>query len=215
MPVLKRNLKAVLFDFGGVFTESPFVAVDELGRELGAAPGQLQELVFGPYPEDTDHPWHQLERGEIELRTAREQILARGRAQGIEVDLFWLFERLGQSEGPRREMVRRVRALRRRGLRTALVTNNVKEFRDTWRKLLPTDALFEVVVDSSEEGVRKPDPRIFERALERLGGVAPESALFLDDAESNVEAAKRLGIHGVLVAPNPASALAELDALLD
>ena len=51
------SIRAVLFDFGGVFTDSPFVALDRLGEELGADPQVLMEVIFGPYHEDTEHPW--------------------------------------------------------------------------------------------------------------------------------------------------------------
>jgi epoxide hydrolase-like predicted phosphatase len=207
--------RAVLFDFGGVFTPSPFDAAEALGAELGAEPGRVLEIVFGPYHEDTDHPWHRLERGEIPLLEARDAILALGRAQGIDADPFRLFARLGRSEGACEPMVERARHLLARGYRTALVTNNAHEFRDAWRRLVPADELFEVIVDSSEVGMRKPDPRIFELALARLGGIAPGEALFLDDAASNVAAAERLGIRAVLVRPDLADALAALDALLE
>jgi epoxide hydrolase-like predicted phosphatase len=209
------RIDAVLFDFGGVFTPSPFDVAEALGAELGAAPGRLLEIVFGPYHEDTDHPWHRLERGEIPLLEAREAIIARGRAEGIDSDPFRLFARLGRGEGAHAPMVERARRVRERGYRTALVTNNAHEFRDGWRKLVPADELFEVIVDSSEVGVRKPDPRIFELALARLGDVEPESALFLDDFPSNVAAAEKLGMRGVLVRPDLAEALAALDALLE
>ena len=84
-------------------------------------------------------------------------------------------------------------------MKTAIVTNNIREFADGWRAMLPVDELFDVVVDSAHEGVRKPDPRIFRLALERLGGTAPEAAVFLDDFHGNVAAAERLGIRGILV----------------
>jgi len=61
--------------------------------------------------------------------------------------------------------------------------------------------------------MRKPNPAIFHHTLERLGGIAPEECLFLDDAPGNVAAALRLGIRSVLVEPDLASALAALDAL--
>jgi putative hydrolase of the HAD superfamily len=79
--------------------------------------------------------------------------------------------------------------------------------------MLPADELFQVIVDSSEVRMRKPNPAIFRHALERLGGVAPQECLFLDDAASNVEAAERLGMRGVLVRGDLADALAALDAL--
>jgi len=213
---VNRRIDAVLFDFGGVFTPSPFDAAEALGVELGARPGRVLEIVFGPYHEDTDHPWHRLERGEIPLLEAREAILALGRAEGIDADPFRLFARLGGADGKAREpLVDRTRRLRARGVRTALVTNNALEFREAWRRLVPADELFEVIVDSSEVGIRKPNPRIFELALERLGGVAPANALFLDDAPSNVAAAEKLGMRGVLVRPDLEAALAALDALLE
>lgn len=212
---MSSRIEAVLFDFGGVFTPSPFDAAEALGVELGAEPGRVLEIVFGPYHEDTDHPWHRLERGEIPLVEAREAILALGRAAGIDADPFRLFARLGRGEGAREALVERARRLLASGYRTALVTNNAHEFRDAWRRLVPADELFEVIVDSSEVGVRKPDPRIFELALARLGGVEPAHALFLDDASSNVAAAEKLGMRAVLVRPDLADALAALDALLE
>ncbi|MDJ0789766.1 MAG: HAD family phosphatase, partial [Myxococcota bacterium] len=65
------ELDAVLFDFGGVFTPSPFTAVADYGASLGIEPARFVEAVFGPYSEDTDHPWHRVERGEIPLLEAR------------------------------------------------------------------------------------------------------------------------------------------------
>jgi putative hydrolase of the HAD superfamily len=111
-------------------------------------------------------------------------------------------------------MVERARGVVARGYRTALVTNNIVEFRESWRKMLPADELFQVIVDSSAVRMRKPNPAIFQHTLELLGDVAPEECLFLDDAASNVEAAQRLGMRAVLVKSDLADALAALDALL-
>jgi epoxide hydrolase-like predicted phosphatase len=209
-----RSLEAALFDFGGVFTESPFGAAEALGAELGAPPGRLLELVFGPYHTDTDHPWHRLERGELDFAEARRAIVELGRAAGIDADPIRVFQRMSGGSGVRGAMVERVRRLRGRGVRTALVTNNAREFRDRWRALIPAEELFEHVVDSSEVGVRKPDPAIFRIALARLGDPAPERTLFLDDYEGNLAAARALGLRTLLVGEDPAPALAALDALL-
>ena len=209
-----ERIEAVLLDFGGVFTDSPFGAAEALGAELGAPPGRLMELVFGPYHADTDHPWHRLERGEISFREAREAILALGRAAGIDTDPLRVFQRMSGGAGVRTAMVERARRLRDAGVRTALVTNNAREFRERWRALLPAEELFEHVIDSSEVGVRKPDPEIFRIALARLGDPAPERTLFLDDFEGNLAAARALGLRALLVEHDPASALAALDALL-
>ena len=210
-----QRIRAALFDFGGVFTDSPFAALHDLGAELGAPAERLMELVFGPYHEDSDHPWHRLERGEVSLLEAREGILALGRDAHLEADPFRLFALMSGRSGARDALVDRVRALRGRGIRTALVTNNVREFREHWMAMLPLPELFDAVVDSSEVGVRKPDPAIFRIALERVGGLAPEQAIFLDDYRANVAAAEALGIRGVLVEEDPAEALATLDALIE
>ena len=211
---MELEIDAILFDFGGVFTPSPFAAVERLGQELGASPGQLFEIVFGPYHKDTDHPWHRLERGELSLVEAREKILALGARHGIDADPFKLFERMGGGDGPRQELVERTFALRERGYRTALITNNAREFRKRWMELVPAAAMFEVIIDSSEVGMRKPDPRIFQLALDRLTDVEPERTLFLDDFQSNLDAAQALGIRGVLVEEDPTGALSVLDALI-
>jgi len=89
----------------------------------------------------------------------------------------------------------------------------VREASASWRSLVPVDELFEVVVDSSEVGMRKPNPAIFRHALERLGGVDPGQAVFLDDAPGNVAGAERAGLSAILFT-DPDLALAELDALL-
>jgi len=211
----RGTTRAVLFDFGGVFTPSPFDGARSYGAQIGASPERVLELVFGPYHEDTDHPWHRLERGEIALTDARSAIIELGRAEGIDADPLALFASMASSaRGAHDAMIERARRVLSRGYRTALVTNNVLEFRESWRRMLPADELFQVIVDSSEVRVRKPNPAIFQHTLELLGGVAAEECLFLDDAASNVEAAQRLGMRGVLVKADLKEALAALDALL-
>jgi epoxide hydrolase-like predicted phosphatase len=209
------TIEAVLFDFGGVYTTSPFHVFVEAAAELGSTPEQVLSLVFGPYDRDTDHPWHRLERGEVALPDARRDIMASAAAEGLEFDPLRILARMATGgRGAREEMVASTRRVRGRGVRTALVTNNVKEFSVAWRGLLPLDELFDAVIDSSEVGLRKPDPAIFGLALRELGGIAPQAAVFLDDFHGNVAAARRLGMVGVLVEEDPASALAELARLI-
>jgi epoxide hydrolase-like predicted phosphatase len=209
-----RRFDAVLFDFGGVFTGSPFHAFTDAGKEIGARPGQIEAIMFGPYHEDTDHTWHRLERGEITLGAAVEAIKAEGLRQGLEFDPLEILMRLGGGGGVRTPLVERVRELRREGYVTALVTNNVAEFRVHWRAMIPVAELFDRIVDSSEVGIRKPDPAIYRLALEQLGDVPPERSVFLDDYESNVKAANDLGIHGLLVDDDHTAAIAALDRVL-
>jgi putative hydrolase of the HAD superfamily len=88
--------------------------------------------------------------------------------------------------------------LRTRGVRAALLTNNVREWEPLWRAKLPEiDELFEVVVDSAFVGLRKPDPAIYTLTLDRLGGVRAEDCVFVDDLELNCEAAQALGMAAV------------------
>jgi epoxide hydrolase-like predicted phosphatase len=203
---------AVLFDYGGVFTTSPFAAVENRGAELGADPKVLLDTIFGPYDEDTDHPWHRLERGEIPLGTAVEEIVAIGNGHGVDANPFKFFAAMGIG-GINASVVECVRSLRSRDVKTALVTNNAAEFREGWRNSIPVEELFHVVIDSSEVGVRKPDHRIFELTLERLE-VEAHRSVFLDDYAGNVSAAEALGIKGVLVGEDQSQAVAELEALL-
>ena len=206
------SIQAVLFDFGGVFMASPFTAVREFAHRLGIAPERVVELLFGAYDADTDHPWHRLERGEMSLVDARAAILDLG-APEHRIDLF---EALGSLRDPsiRQDMVQVARDARAAGVKTAVVTNNVREFGDAWRGMLPVDELFDTVVDSAHVGIRKPDPRIFRLALEELGGPPPEQAVFLDDFHGNVAAAEKLGLRGILVEEDHRPAIAALRALL-
>ena len=80
--------------------------------------------------------------------------------------------------------------------------------------MLDVDVLFDVIVDSSAVGMRKPNPAIYLHALDELGGVPAERAVFLDDSPSNVAGAEAVGMHAVLVEADPIPALAELDRIL-
>lgn len=211
----RRIIKAVLWDFGGVFTGSPFVGVQKYAESLGVDSKVLRELVFGSYDQDNDHPWHRLERGEQTMDATSEELAALAENSGIDgftLDGFFQSMRLDESskDADRSAVVGMVRTLKEAGIRNAIITNNIAEFRDAWRRMIPVDELFEEVVDSSAEGIRKPDPAIYRLALERLGGLAPQETVFLDDAISNVEAARSLGIYGIHVKENPTPAMEEL-----
>jgi epoxide hydrolase-like predicted phosphatase len=216
---MNNPIKAVIFDFGGVFTDSPFTAVDEFGVTLGAAPGQIAEIVFGSYENDGDHPWHRLERGEITLEDTRQAVLALGKAQGFNVDIYEMFMKMAASKAgasERQVLVDRVLELKKAGYQLAIITNNVREFADGWRSLLPfvVEEVFDVVVDSSAVGMRKPNPAIFLHTLKLLDNVDASAAVFLDDFHANVAAAGALGMKTVLVGPDPAQAIRDLDVLL-
>ncbi|MFP6662784.1 MAG: HAD family phosphatase [Deltaproteobacteria bacterium] len=211
---MSRTMDAVLFDYGGVFTDSPFAAIEKLGTSMGAAPGLLMKIIFGPYGDNTDHPWHQLERGEITLTAARETIISLGKEHGLDTDIYKFFTFMGGSGGIRESFVELVRDLKAAGYKTGMITNNVLEFREHWVKTLPIDELFDSVVDSSEVGLRKPDPAIFLHTLAELE-VAPERAIFLDDFEGNIIAARATGLHAILVNPEYHGAIEEVRRLTE
>jgi epoxide hydrolase-like predicted phosphatase len=205
-----------VFDFGGVFIDSPFEALAAEANRRELAPEDVAMAVFGDYSHDTDHPWHRLERGEVTIFEARDAILEdHPLPDGTRIDFFELLAGLGGG-GVRAEVVEFCLDLRRRGLLTGLLTNNAKEFEDAWKTMVPLDDLFDDVVDSSYVGVRKPDPAIYRLSLERLG-VSPAEAVFLDDAPGNVEGARAVGIASVLIGHQRSdvpAALAEIEALL-
>jgi putative hydrolase of the HAD superfamily len=207
------EIEAVLFDFGGVFTVSPFSAARQAGDQLGLDLDTCIELCFGPYHEDTDHPWHRLERGEIALDDARRSLVELAARNGLDIDPFNLLGGLGLEDPQRQPVVERALSIRGAGLRTALVTNNVAEFGESWRGMVPVDDLFEVVIDSSRHGVRKPNPAIFLLALDALG-VDPRDSVFLDDHPANVASAESLGMAGILVSDDRVAAFDRLDELL-
>jgi putative hydrolase of the HAD superfamily len=198
---------AVLFDFGGVLSSSPFDAFARYEAERGLPAGLLRR-VNATNPDA--NAWAMLERSEIDVdefgRRFSEEALALGHAvDGAEV--------LGLLAGDLRPaMVEAVRRCHER-LRTALLTNNVvgafADADDAFRSVLP---LFDVVLESSKVGVRKPDPRFYEMACEALG-VVPQDAVFLDDLGVNLKPARAMGMTTIKV-DDPARAIAELEAVV-
>jgi putative hydrolase of the HAD superfamily len=207
------SIEAILFDFGGVFTESPFLAAREAGEELGIDVDVAFDLCFGTYHHDGDHPWHRLERGEMTLEDARSALREMAVERGFDVDPVDFLMRLARDDDQRESVVQRALAIKAGGVRTACVTNNVLEFGEGWRSLIPVDELFDVVVDSCHAGVRKPDPRIYRLALDAVD-VDAEAAVFLDDHPANVEAAEALGMRGIVVGRDRVAAFDRLEELL-
>ena len=207
------KIEAVLWDFGGVFTASPF----HTGRRFATARGldfdQLFTALFGEYHADTDHPWHQVERGELAVAEAFAQIKATAQASGVEFDMQELMSAVAD-DIDRTIVTDKVRALRAAGIRMGIITNNVREYSDRWRQMIPVDELFDDIIDSSAVGVRKPNPEIFRLALRRLDVSRPDAAIFLDDFEPYVEAARSVGLYGVVVDEDPRSALEALDRII-
>ncbi|HUF33103.1 MAG TPA: HAD family phosphatase [Acidimicrobiales bacterium] len=211
------DIEAVIFDYGGVLATSQWDVLAQVETNRGYPSGTFG-LVFGAAldPERPDLPsWYLLETGELRwsefVRRSIEQ--AAGQVDGRTLDGadFEPLEEL-MPLGAQWAVIHRVRQLRARGLATAICTNNVAEFGPYWRSTVPLE-LFDVVVDSCEEGVRKPDPAIYLRTAERLA-CPPAACAFLDDSAANVAGAESVGMTGVLVGPDAEAAMDELDALL-
>lgn len=196
-------IKAIFFDFGGVFIDSPFVVISEVAADMGIDDALLQSITFGDYDIDSDHPWHKLERGEIGLEDARQAILLEGEKYGLKTDIYDMFVRFATiDKGIRGPLVEKLNEWKLQGLTLGLITNNLKEF-NSWKTAFPfvLDTVFTVLADSSQLGMRKPDPEIYAYAL-RQAGVEPSEALFVDDHPSNVAAAIALGMQAFVVKGN-------------
>jgi putative hydrolase of the HAD superfamily len=115
---------------------------------------------------------------------------------GSAVALDTFGERYFRHLQPNERLIDYMRELRARGYKLAICTNNVREWEARWRAMLPVDEIFDVVVDSAFVGSRKPEPRIYEITLERLGAAAA-TTLFIDDVEVNCEGARRLGMRAI------------------
>ena len=209
-----RHIEAVISDFGGVLTsplmnsfaafqESSGVPLEALGTALGAlAAAQGANPLF-----------------ELETGRMSEREFLGGLSRQLSADLGRPVELHGFAEtyldalDPNEPMIAYMRGLRDRRYKMAICTNNIREWERLWRAKLPVDDIFDVVVDSSLVGSRKPERRIYEITLERLG-VTPRAALFVDDLEINCQAARELGMTAVWFQDNE-QAMAEIASVLD
>jgi epoxide hydrolase-like predicted phosphatase len=202
--------RVLVCDFGGVLS-TPLEASFRFWSERSGVPLEdLGRALQARGERDGDNPLHRLERGEIteaEFLDGIASELGGGVDMSGFADLY--FEHLGVNE----ELLERLRAWHGGGLRMALCTNNVREWEPRWRAMLPVDELFEIVVDSAFVGARKPERRIYEIVLERLGGVAAGDCVLLDDFEVNCEGARAVGMRAVRFDSN-AQALPELQRVL-
>jgi putative hydrolase of the HAD superfamily len=206
-------IEAVISDFGGVLT-SPLHEAFLAAQEGLAVPVEaFGSAIAAAERHDGVNPLFALERGEI----TEAQFVARmdrgvREALGREVSLHGFGERLIDALHPNEELFTYYRGLRERGLRCALLTNNVREWEPLWRPKLPIDEVFETVVDSAFVGTRKPEPEIYTIMLERLG-LPAERCVLVDDLEINIDGARALGMQGI-VYRDTQQATGELDALL-
>ena len=207
-------VEAVIFDYGGVISVRFLGDLGRFEAEQGYPPGSVRELMFGGAG-DGVHDFHLLEMGRLPLADYPSGLTRRAPAvlgRPLDYDAYQRFM-AASAVGVHWPVVHRIRGLRDDGVALALLTNNVREFGDTWRATFPVDELFPLVVDSSEVGMRKPDPAIYQHTCALLA-VRPDAAVFVDDVEENVASAARVGLQTVHFGPDPMTSLAELDAIL-
>jgi len=188
---------AVISDFGGVLTspllgsfqafqESSGISLEELGKGMAALADRRGI-----------NPLFELETARITEAEFLTELAAQLSHQlGRPVTLDGFGEYYFANLEPNEPMIDYMRSLRRRGYKLAICTNNVREWEPLWRRMLPVDEIFDVVVDSAFVGTRKPEPRIYELTLDRLG-VDAVAAVMIDDVELNCAAARELGIRAI------------------
>jgi putative hydrolase of the HAD superfamily len=197
------DIRAVLFDFGGVISTSPFEGFARYERE-NDLPEDFLRRLNATNPDA--NAWARHERAELSFDDFCVAYEAEAAALGHAIDAREVFAALSGELRP--QMLEAIRRCRER-LRTGLITNNVKSMAEGDTNMMTmVDGLFDVVIESSKTGVRKPDPRIYEMACAELGVAAPHIA-FLDDLGINLKPAAAMGMTTIKVV-DPDEAIAAL-----
>jgi putative hydrolase of the HAD superfamily len=203
----KAMFEAVIFDFGGVITESPFEAFNRMEARLGISPNTVRRInATNP---DTN-AWALFERSEIGPEEFDRRFSEEAAALGVTLAGRDVLSCLHGSVRPRMlEALKRIAGK----FRTGCITNNVKaagpDHSNRDAKVAEAFSLFGHVLESSKIGIRKPDPRIYTMMLEALS-VKPERAVYLDDLGINLKPAKALGMTTIKVVTGD-DAIAELE----
>ena len=187
--------------------DSPLAAIARYERDHGLP---LQAINNAIRATGEVGAWSRLERGELSLEAFLAPFEADCRAYGVTISAAGLMTYITGAGAPRPAMVEAIRRIRARGLKAGALTNNwVTEAEHPPHRAREH---FDVFVESSVVGMRKPDPRIYQLACRELG-VEPSRAAFLDDIGSNLKPARALGMATIKVV-EPDAALRELGALL-
>lgn len=206
-------IRAVISDFGGVLTTPLAGSFKAFAERSGITLEALGSAMATLAERDGVHPLYELECGRVSEASFMEALGATLTEQlGREVSMVsFAGDYFGGLE-PNTPMIELMASLRDSGLRMALLTNNVREWEAHWRAMAPIEEIFELVVDSSTVGMRKPEPEIYELTTERLG-VDAADCLFIDDFEHNCEAAQALGMTAI-VYRDADQAIADIQAAL-
>jgi putative hydrolase of the HAD superfamily len=205
------EIRTVISDFGGVLTTPLVQSFMAFQDQTGISTETLGKAMQAVTEANGENPLFEMERGEItevafldQLTDTLEPLL------GHRPEMHRFREIYFEALNPNPPMIELMRELKAEGYRMA--TNNVREWEPLWRSMLPVDEIFETVVDSGFVGCRKPESRIYELTLERVGQPA-ESCLFVDDVLVNCEGAREAGLHAVHFEDN-AQAIPEIRAAL-
>lgn len=198
------SFEAVLFDLGGVVFDGPMSRFTVYEQSAGLPAGLIRR-INATNPDG--NAWARAERGEFTIADFLRAFEEDARDLGFEVDAQRVVDALRGDVYP--EMVTALRQLRRAGLRLAAVTNNMAPLASDRTDLSSVIDLFDVMVESSVEGVRKPEVAFFQLALDRLG-VPANRCVYLDDLGVNLKPARQLGMTTIKVT-EPRDALVELE----
>ena len=210
------RITTIFFDFGGVIADSPFANLSRYENERGL-PADFIRLTNADNPDD--NAWACFERGEIDLDQFDQRFRAETCARGHEVPGRDLIPLLQVEVRP--AMITLLDQLRSKGLRLACLTNNLPigegpgMSQDSAHASKVAEVLnrFELVLESCRAGTRKPEPKFFQLACEKMQ-VAPEEVLFLDDLGINLKPARAMGMTTIKVtsAEQAIEALAALNS---
>jgi epoxide hydrolase-like predicted phosphatase len=207
------RVEVLVCDFGGVLTSPLMNSFAAFQDSSGVPLEALGRAMAATAERDGAHPLFELEKGHLSERDFLGKLEASVEAElGRPVAMHDFAESYFAHLETNHELLDFVRDLRSRGLRAAILTNNVKEWEPRWRAMIPVDEVFEMVIDSAFVGMRKPEREIYELTLERLG-VAPEAAVLLDDIEINCAAAREAGMRAVWFRSND-QAIHEIEQIL-
>ncbi|HEY0390186.1 MAG TPA: HAD family phosphatase [Solirubrobacterales bacterium] len=209
----EAKIEAIVCDFGGVLTTPLIESFMAFQDQTGITTETLGKAMQAATEANGDNPLFEMERGEITEVAFLEKLTDRLEPLlGHRPEMHRFKEIYFEALEPNPEMIELMRALKDEGYRMAMLTNNVREWEPLWRAMLPVDEIFETVVDSGFVGCRKPESRIYELTLERIGQPA-ETCLFVDDVLVNIEGARRAGLNAVHFQENE-QAIAEIRAAL-
>jgi putative hydrolase of the HAD superfamily len=184
-------VKFVVFDFGGVFVSGGMKAARKFyGKRIGIDLDKFWHIDMRNY-------WNKLKTGKISEERFWEIFKKKLKRKGKDFDenefkrLFFKYQRKN------RGVAKIVKDLRKRGYKTAIISNNIKSWIDRFDEKDSLSKYFDFVICSEEVGYAKPDKKIYEIFLERAG-TKPEECIFIDDKEKNLKVAEKMGMKVIL-----------------